>query len=98
MARKLGKTTIDLGDIESIPAETYRDTIGIFAWNNDPIGLPENFAIYWASISDSLPQLLYSLPFKVLKLSSIAEVKIISVTISTFYTELFMFIWLFIGI
>jgi integrase/recombinase XerC len=29
MARKLGKTTIDLGDIESIPAETYRDTKGI---------------------------------------------------------------------
>jgi integrase/recombinase XerC len=29
MARKLGKTTIDLGDIESIPAETYRDTRGI---------------------------------------------------------------------
>jgi integrase/recombinase XerC len=29
MARKLGKTTIDLGDIESIPSETYRDTRGI---------------------------------------------------------------------
>ncbi len=29
MARKLGKTTIDLSDIESIPAETYRDTRGI---------------------------------------------------------------------
>jgi integrase/recombinase XerC len=29
MARKLGKTTIDLTDIESIPAETYRDTRGI---------------------------------------------------------------------
>ncbi|AFY92690.1 tyrosine-type recombinase/integrase [Chamaesiphon minutus] len=29
MVRKLGKTTIDLGDIESIPAETYRDTRGI---------------------------------------------------------------------
>jgi integrase/recombinase XerC len=29
MARKLGKTTIDLDDIESIPAETYRDTRGI---------------------------------------------------------------------
>jgi integrase/recombinase XerC len=29
MARKLGKTTIDLGEIESIPAETYRDTRGI---------------------------------------------------------------------
>jgi integrase/recombinase XerC len=29
MARKLGKTTVDLGDIESIPAETYRDTRGI---------------------------------------------------------------------
>jgi integrase/recombinase XerC len=29
MARKLGKTKIDLGDIESIPAETYRDTRGI---------------------------------------------------------------------
>jgi integrase/recombinase XerC len=29
MARKLGKTTIDLVDIESIPAETYRDTRGI---------------------------------------------------------------------
>ena len=26
MARKLGKTTIDLGDIESIPSESYRDT------------------------------------------------------------------------
>jgi integrase/recombinase XerC len=29
MARKLGKTTIDLGDIESIPAETYRDSYRI---------------------------------------------------------------------
>jgi integrase/recombinase XerC len=29
MVRKLGKTTIDLGDIESIPSETYRDTRGI---------------------------------------------------------------------
>jgi integrase/recombinase XerC len=29
MARKLGKTTIDLSDIESIPAESYRDTRGI---------------------------------------------------------------------
>ena len=29
MARKLGKTTIGLSDIESIPAETYRDTRGI---------------------------------------------------------------------
>jgi integrase/recombinase XerC len=29
MAQKLGKTTIDLGDIESLPAETYRDTRGI---------------------------------------------------------------------
>jgi integrase/recombinase XerC len=29
MARKLGKTTIDLGDIESIPSESYRDTKGI---------------------------------------------------------------------
>jgi integrase/recombinase XerC len=29
MVRKLGKTTIDLGEIESIPAETYRDTRGI---------------------------------------------------------------------
>jgi integrase/recombinase XerC len=29
MARKLGKTTIDLGDIESIPSESYRDTRGI---------------------------------------------------------------------
>ena len=29
MARKLGKTTIDLTDIESIPSETYRDTRGI---------------------------------------------------------------------
>jgi integrase/recombinase XerC len=29
MSRKLGKTTIDLGDIESIPAETYRNTRGI---------------------------------------------------------------------
>jgi integrase/recombinase XerC len=29
MARKLGKTTIDLGEIESIPSESYRDTRGI---------------------------------------------------------------------
>jgi integrase/recombinase XerC len=29
MARKLGKTTIDLGDIESIPSQSYRDTRGI---------------------------------------------------------------------
>ena len=29
MARKLGKTTIDLGSVEGIPAETYRDTRGI---------------------------------------------------------------------
>jgi integrase/recombinase XerC len=29
MARKLGKTTLDLGDIESIPSESYRDTRGI---------------------------------------------------------------------
>jgi integrase/recombinase XerC len=29
MARKLGKTTIDLADIESIPNESYRDTRGI---------------------------------------------------------------------
>ena len=29
MARKLSKTTIDLGDIESIPSESYRDTRGI---------------------------------------------------------------------
>jgi integrase/recombinase XerC len=29
MARKLGKTTIDLGDIESLPSEIYRDTRGI---------------------------------------------------------------------
>jgi integrase/recombinase XerC len=29
MARKLGKTTIDLNDIESIPSESYRDTRGI---------------------------------------------------------------------
>ena len=29
MARKLGKTTIDLGSVEGIPAETYRDTKGI---------------------------------------------------------------------
>ena len=29
MARKLGKTTIDLTDIESIPSESYRDTKGI---------------------------------------------------------------------
>jgi integrase/recombinase XerC len=29
MARKLGKTTVDLSDIESIPAESYRDTRGI---------------------------------------------------------------------
>jgi integrase/recombinase XerC len=29
MARKLGKTTINLGDIESIPSESYRDTRGI---------------------------------------------------------------------
>ncbi len=29
MARKLGKTTIDLSDIESIPSESYRDTRGI---------------------------------------------------------------------
>jgi integrase/recombinase XerC len=29
MARKLGKTTIDLTDIESIPSESYRDTRGI---------------------------------------------------------------------
>ncbi len=29
MARKLGKTMIDLGDIESIPSESYRDTRGI---------------------------------------------------------------------
>jgi integrase/recombinase XerC len=29
MARKLGKTTIDLSDIESIPSEIYRDTRGI---------------------------------------------------------------------
>jgi integrase/recombinase XerC len=29
MARKLGKTTIDLVDIESIPSESYRDTRGI---------------------------------------------------------------------
>ncbi|WP_309742695.1 tyrosine-type recombinase/integrase, partial [Chamaesiphon sp. OTE_20_metabat_361] len=29
MARKLGKTTIDLADIESIPSESYRDTRGI---------------------------------------------------------------------
>jgi integrase/recombinase XerC len=29
MARKLGKTAIDLGEIESIPSESYRDTRGI---------------------------------------------------------------------
>jgi integrase/recombinase XerC len=29
MARKLGKTTIDLVDVESIPSESYRDTRGI---------------------------------------------------------------------
>jgi integrase/recombinase XerC len=29
MARKLGKTTINLNDIESIPSESYRDTRGI---------------------------------------------------------------------
>jgi integrase/recombinase XerC len=29
MARKLGKTTVDLGEIESIPSESYRDTRGI---------------------------------------------------------------------
>jgi integrase/recombinase XerC len=29
MARKLGKTTIDLTDIESIPSQSYRDTRGI---------------------------------------------------------------------
>jgi len=29
MARKLGKTTVDLGDIESIKSESYRDTKGI---------------------------------------------------------------------
>jgi integrase/recombinase XerC len=29
MARKLGKTMIDLNDIESIPSESYRDTRGI---------------------------------------------------------------------
>ncbi len=29
MARKLGKTTVDLGDIESIKSESYRDTRGI---------------------------------------------------------------------
>ena len=29
MARKLGKTTIDFTDIESIPSESYRDTRGI---------------------------------------------------------------------
>ena len=29
MSRKLGKTTIDLSDIESIPSESYRDTRGI---------------------------------------------------------------------
>jgi len=29
MARKLGKTTVDLSDIESIPSESYRDTRGI---------------------------------------------------------------------
>jgi integrase/recombinase XerC len=29
MARKLGKTTIDLGDIEGIKSESYRDTRGI---------------------------------------------------------------------
>jgi integrase/recombinase XerC len=29
MARKLGKTMIDLSDIESIPSESYRDTRGI---------------------------------------------------------------------
>jgi len=29
MARKLGKTTIDLGDVESIKSESYRDTRGI---------------------------------------------------------------------
>ena len=29
MARKLGKTTVDLTDIESIPSESYRDTRGI---------------------------------------------------------------------
>ena len=29
MARKLGKSVVDLGDVEGIPAETYRDTRGI---------------------------------------------------------------------
>ena len=29
MARKLGKTTVDLSDIENIPSESYRDTRGI---------------------------------------------------------------------
>jgi integrase/recombinase XerC len=46
MARKLGKTTIDLGDIESIPAETYRDTRGI---------LVEQFKLMLEAIDPSTP-------------------------------------------
>ncbi len=46
MARKLGKTTTDLGDIESIPAETYRDTRGISV---------EQFKSMLAAIDPSTP-------------------------------------------
>ncbi len=46
MARKLGKTTIELGDIESIPAETYRDTRGISV---------EQFKSMLAAIDPSTP-------------------------------------------
>ena len=46
MARKLGKTTIDLGDIESIPSESYRDTRGISV---------EQFKSMLAAIDPSTP-------------------------------------------
>jgi integrase/recombinase XerC len=46
MARKLGKTTIDLGDIESIPSESYRDTKGISV---------EQFKSMLAAIDPSTP-------------------------------------------
>jgi integrase/recombinase XerC len=46
MARKLGKTTIDLGDIESIPSESYRDTRGISV---------EQFKSMLAAIDSSTP-------------------------------------------
>jgi integrase/recombinase XerC len=46
MARKLGKTNIDLGDIESIPSESYRDTRGISV---------EQFKSMLAAIDPSTP-------------------------------------------